>query len=104
MIGWECTPLELVNFAIPYDFKYPFKNVSCTVAFDTQAAAPTPELSQLQPSLESSTLFATVLAEEQTDVTVKLSVTRGIFQVPAFNKIHMLYPLVVGYTTFCMMN
>jgi predicted ATPase len=76
VIGWECTPLELVNFARHSTFKYPLKKVSCTVAFDTQAAAPTPELSQLQPSLESSTLFATVLAEDQTDVTVNLSVTR----------------------------
>jgi len=82
-IGWECTPLELVKFARHSTFKYPLKKVSCTVAFDTQAAAPTPELSQLQPSLESSTLLATVLAEDQMDVTAKLSVTRGIFQVPA---------------------
>jgi hypothetical protein len=79
--------LELVNFARHSSFKYPLKKVSCRVAFDTQAAAPTPELSQLQPSLESSTLFATVIAEYKTDVTAKFSVTRGVFQVPASDTI-----------------
>ncbi len=78
VIGWECTPQQDIYFA-PYSTAYdPLKKVSCTVAFDTQVAAPTPELSQLQPSLKSSTLFATFLAENQTEVTAKLSITRGI--------------------------
>jgi predicted ATPase len=80
LIGWECVPIDVVNFARRSTFKYPLKQVSCTVAFDTQLAAPTAELSQRQPSLFSSTLSATVIAEDKTDITTGFNVTRGIFQ------------------------